>query len=275
MSAPTAPKFIGAPIRRKEDPRLITGRATYTDDIMLPRMVHVALARSPEAHARIASIDTSAAAAMPGVVEVYSGADLKDVIAPLPCVHSIEDLKEPSHPAVAFEEVRYAGDAVAVVVAESAAQAEDAAREVYVEYESLPVVVDCRTTVLPEVVALTPVTSLARLIAATAEAAVALTPSSTVVVPSVPVMAISVAALSRDAPLKLPRANCAVAAAVDTVTAKVKSEVMFPRLKIRRLPMSFELATAVSTAPVPSMSRLPLNVVVRTIRSMDWIAKSI
>jgi len=142
MSAPSVPKFIGAPIRRKEDPRLITGMATYTDDIVLPRMVHVALARSPEAHARIASLDTSAAAAMPGVVKVYSGADLKDVIAPLPCVHSIEDLKEPSHPAVAFEEVNYAGDAVAVVVAESAAQAEDAAREVYVEYESLPVVVD-------------------------------------------------------------------------------------------------------------------------------------
>jgi len=142
MSAPTAPKFIGARVRRKEDPRLITGTATYTDDIVLPRMLHAALTRSPEAHARIASIDTSAAATMPGVVAVFTGADLKDAIAPLPCVHSIEGLKEPPHPAVAIDEANYAGDAVAVVVAESAAEAEDAARAVYVEYESLPVITD-------------------------------------------------------------------------------------------------------------------------------------
>ena len=142
MSPSTVPKFIGARIRRKEDPRLITGMATYTDDIVLPHMAHIALARSPEAHARIVSIDTTAAAAMPGVVAVYTGADLKDAIAPLPCVHSIEDLKEPPHPAVASEQVNYAGDAVAVVVAESAAAAEDAARQVDVEYEPLPVVMD-------------------------------------------------------------------------------------------------------------------------------------
>lgn len=142
MNAPITPKFIGAPVRRKEDPRLITGAATYTDDIVIPRMVHVALTRSPEAHARISSIDPTEASSMPGVIAVYTGADLKGAIAPLPCVHSIEDLKEPSHPAVAFEVVRYAGDAVAVVVAESAAQAEDATRHVHVEYEPLPVVRD-------------------------------------------------------------------------------------------------------------------------------------
>ena len=76
MSAPAAPKFIGARVRRKEDPRLITGTATYTDDIVLPRMAHAAFTRSPQAHARIVSIDTSAAAAMPGVVAVYTGDDL-------------------------------------------------------------------------------------------------------------------------------------------------------------------------------------------------------
>ncbi len=142
MSPPTAPKFIGARVRRKEDPRLISGTATYTDDIALPRMVFAALTRSTEAHARISAVDTSEAAEFPGVVAIYTGADLKDVVAPLPCVHSIEGLQEPPHPAIAFDEVNYAGDAVAVVVAETAAQAEDAARAVVVEYEALPVVTD-------------------------------------------------------------------------------------------------------------------------------------
>jgi carbon-monoxide dehydrogenase large subunit len=142
MSSPIAPKFIGARVRRKEDPRLITGTATYTDDIVLPRMAHAALTRSPEAHARIVSVDDAAARDMPGVIAVYTGADLKDAIGTLPCVHSIEGLKEPPHPALAFERVNYAGDAVAVVVAESAAQAEDAARAVVAEYASLPVVTD-------------------------------------------------------------------------------------------------------------------------------------
>lgn len=142
MTAPTAPKFIGSPIRRKEDPRLITGKATYTDDVVLPGMAHVALVRSPEAHARIVSIDCAEAQDMPGVVAVYTGMDLQDALAPLPCVHSIENLEEPAHLAVALDIVRYAGDGVAVVVAETAAAAEDAARHVHVEYEPLPVVVD-------------------------------------------------------------------------------------------------------------------------------------
>ncbi|MCS5575266.1 MAG: hypothetical protein NZ789_20260, partial [Pseudomonadales bacterium] len=84
-------------------------------------MAHVALVRSPEAHARIVSIDSSGAEDMPGVVAVYTGMDLQDMLAPLPCVHSIENLKEPAHPAVAPEIVRYAGDGVAVVVADTAA----------------------------------------------------------------------------------------------------------------------------------------------------------
>lgn len=142
MSAPTVPKFIGARVRRKEDPRLITGSATYTDDIVLPRMVYTALARSPEAHARIVSIDTSAARGMEGVLEVLTGADLDGAIGTLPCVHSIEGLKEPPHPAIAIDEVNYAGDAVAVVIAESPAAAEDAVRAIDVAYEPLPVVGD-------------------------------------------------------------------------------------------------------------------------------------
>jgi carbon-monoxide dehydrogenase large subunit len=105
-------------------------------------MAHVALVRSPEAHARIVSIDCAEAQDMPGVVAVYTGMDLQDALAPLPCVHSIENLEEPAHLAVALDIVRYAGDGVAVVVAETAAAAEDAARHVHVEYEPLPVVVD-------------------------------------------------------------------------------------------------------------------------------------
>ena len=142
MSPPMVPKFIGARVRRKEDPRLISGTATYTDDITLPRMAYAALTRSTEAHARVAAVDTTGAAGLPGVLAVYTGADLKDAIAPLPCVHSIEGLKEPPHPAVAVDEVNYVGDAVAVVIADTPAQAEDAARAVMVEYEPLPVVTD-------------------------------------------------------------------------------------------------------------------------------------
>jgi carbon-monoxide dehydrogenase large subunit len=142
VSAAETRSFIGARLRRKEDPRLITGAATYTDDIVLPRMAHVALARSSEAHARIASIDTATAAAMPGVIAVFTGADFEGAIGTLPCVHSIDDLKEPPHPAIAMNEVNYAGDAVAVVIAETAAQAEDAARAVEVDYDPLPVVTD-------------------------------------------------------------------------------------------------------------------------------------
>lgn len=142
MSSPGAPKFIGARVRRKEDPRLITGTATYTDDLALPRMVHARFVRSTEAHARIVSVDTSAAAESEGVVAVYTAGDVGDEIAPLPCSHGIEDLKEPPHHALARDAVRHTGEAVAVVVAETAAAAEDAARLVEVEYEAGDPVLD-------------------------------------------------------------------------------------------------------------------------------------
>ena len=137
-------RSFGSGIRRREDPRLITGRAPYTDDIKLPGMVHAAILRSPHAHANIRSIDTSGAASQPGVVAVYTGADTDGVLAGMPCAWLIpgSDLKTPEHPAIAKDRVRYVGDAVAVVVAETRYQAEDALEHIDVDYEPLGVVIN-------------------------------------------------------------------------------------------------------------------------------------
>ena len=107
-------RLFGSGIRRREDPRLITGRASYTDDISLPGMVYAAILRSPYAHANITSIDTSAAACQPGVIAVYTGADTEGNLNPIPCAWLIpdSDLKTPDHPAIAKDKVRYVGDAV-------------------------------------------------------------------------------------------------------------------------------------------------------------------
>ena len=136
-------RIFGSGIRRREDPRLITGRASYTDDIKLQGMLHAAILRSPYAHANITSIDTSGAAGQPGVVAVYTGADTDGVLNGIPCAWLIpgSDLKTPAHPAIAKDKVRYVGDAVAVVVAETRYQAEDALEHIAVEYEPLGVVI--------------------------------------------------------------------------------------------------------------------------------------
>ena len=122
-------RIFGSGIRRREDPRLITGRASYTDDIKLPGTLHAAILRSPYAHANIRSVDASGAAGRPGVVAVYTGEDTDGVLNGLPCAWLIpgSDLKTPAHPPVAKDKVRYVGDAVAVVVAETRYQAEDGA----------------------------------------------------------------------------------------------------------------------------------------------------
>ena len=137
-------RIFGSGIRRREDPRLITGRASYTDDIKLPGLVHAAILRSPHAHANISSIDTSGAEGQPGVIAVYTGADTDGVLAGLPCAWLIpdSDLKTPDHPAIAKDRVRYVGDAVAVVVAESRYQAEDALEHIDVDYEPLDAVMN-------------------------------------------------------------------------------------------------------------------------------------
>jgi carbon-monoxide dehydrogenase large subunit len=138
------PTLFGSGIRRREDPRLITGAATYTDDVKLPGLAYAAILRSPYAHARITRIDTSVAKAAPGVLAVYSGADVKDRLVPVPCAWNIPnaDLKTPPHPQLAFDKVRYVGDGVAMVVAESRAAARDAIDLIEVEYDPLPAGVD-------------------------------------------------------------------------------------------------------------------------------------
>ena len=136
--------LFGSSIRRREDPRLLTGSATYTDDIKLPRMVYSGFVRSPYAHARIKRIDVSAAQGAPGVVAVYTGVDVKDRIAPVPCAWNPPDcdLKIPPHLVLAEDKVRYVGDPVAMVVAESRAAVRDAMDLVDVDYGPLDASID-------------------------------------------------------------------------------------------------------------------------------------
>ena len=137
-------RIFGSGIRRREDPRLITGSATYTHDIVLPGMAHAAMLRSSHAHARITRIDTGEAKAAPGVVAVYTGADTEGALAPTPCAWLLpeSELKIAPYPCIAKDVVRYTGDIVAVVVAETPYQAHDALDLIEVDYEPLPVVTD-------------------------------------------------------------------------------------------------------------------------------------
>jgi carbon-monoxide dehydrogenase large subunit len=136
---------VGRAMKRKEDPRMITGRGRYTEDINLPGMLHAAIVRSPEAHARIVSIDTSAAAERPGVVAVLTGEDMADDFdAGLASVWSPPgvEVRKPDNWPLKRGEVKQVGDPVALVVAASRGVATDAAEEVIVEYEPMPAVVD-------------------------------------------------------------------------------------------------------------------------------------
>jgi carbon-monoxide dehydrogenase large subunit len=139
---------IGASVRRKEDRRFITGKGRYTDDLNRPGQAYAFFVRSPHAHAAIRSIDASAARSMPGVVAVLTGDDMAaDKIGGLICgwmIHSKDGspMKAGPHPSLAQGKVRYVGDHVAVVIAESVAQARDAAEAVAVDYDVLPAVAD-------------------------------------------------------------------------------------------------------------------------------------
>src|ERR1700733_6161513 len=151
---------IGAPVRRKEDRRFITGKGHYTDDINRPGQTYAFFIRSPHAHATIKSIDSRAAAAMPGVVAVLTGAELAaDKIGGLICgwmIHSKDGspMKMAPHPALANGKACHVGDPVAVVIAETLAQARDAAEKVKVDYATLPAVADlssARTKGTPQI----------------------------------------------------------------------------------------------------------------------------
>jgi carbon-monoxide dehydrogenase large subunit len=137
-------RVFGSAIRRREDPRLLTGTGTFTDDLSLPGMVHAAMLRSPHAHARIKKIDISKAKQAPGVIAVYTGEHTAAALKPMVCAWLLpnSDLKIGEYPAIAKDIVRYAGDIVAVAVAENAYQAYDALDLIEVTYEALPAVVD-------------------------------------------------------------------------------------------------------------------------------------
>ncbi len=137
-------RVFGSGIRRREDPRLITGTATYTDDLTLPGMVHAAILRSPYAHARIKKIDTHRARHSPGVIAIYTGADTNTRLKPMPCAWLLpnSDLKVATYQPMATDVVRYVGDCVAVVVADNRYQAQDALDLIDVDYEPLSPVVD-------------------------------------------------------------------------------------------------------------------------------------
>src|ERR687883_683799 len=136
-------RMFGASIKRREDPRLITGKGVYTDDIKLPGTVHAAFVRSPYAHANIRGVNASAAKQMPGVHAVFTGNDLADSgVNAIPAGWLLPDIKLTDRRPIAVDKVRYVGEAVAVVIADSPYLAKDAAERVEVDYEELPVVTD-------------------------------------------------------------------------------------------------------------------------------------
>jgi carbon-monoxide dehydrogenase large subunit len=150
---------LGAPVKRTEDPRLVTGAGSFLDDIKLPGMTHAAILRSPYAHARIVSIDTTRAAAMPGVIAVFTGKDLESELNPLPCAWAAggasggevggvtNNLNTPR--VLAVDDVKWTGEGVAVVIAETLEQAVDARAAIEVDWDPLPVVVDTEGATAP------------------------------------------------------------------------------------------------------------------------------
>ncbi|MDQ3993704.1 MAG: xanthine dehydrogenase family protein molybdopterin-binding subunit, partial [Actinomycetota bacterium] len=148
-----AKRYVGGGVLRKEDPELLTGEARFIDDITLPGMLWVGVVRSPFAHARINGVDGSRALDLPGVVAVFSGEELAgEWEAALPCAWPIatrswptptdEDPRLPDHFPLATDKARFAGDGVAVVVAETRAAVKDALEAVDIDYEPLELVLD-------------------------------------------------------------------------------------------------------------------------------------
>src|SRR5689334_22974228 len=137
---------LGASVLRREDERFLMGRGRFTDDVTLPATTHAAFVRSPHAHARIRSIDATRAQALRGVRAVFTGAQLAGAgVNGIPTAWLLPDIKTPAHPPMAIDRVRYVGEAVAVVIAENAYVARDAADLVAVDYDVLPAVADTAT----------------------------------------------------------------------------------------------------------------------------------
>jgi carbon-monoxide dehydrogenase large subunit len=147
---------IGQPMRRHEDLRLITGRGCYTDDVILPRMTHAFVLRSPVAHAHIKRIDAAAARRMPGVLFVATGEDVRaDGLGNVPCMVPLVNRDgTPRHdtprPVLALGKVRHVGQPVALVVAETLTAARDAAEAIEVEYDPLPAITEAKDAIGPD-----------------------------------------------------------------------------------------------------------------------------
>ena len=139
--------YIGKSVKRLEDKRFITGQGKYTDDITLHNMSHAYILRSPYANATINSIDTSAAVAMEGVIGVFTGKDIPEAIAGVPCGWQVDfkngdTMKEPPHPLLVRKKVRHVGDGVALIVADTRAIAKDASEHIEVDYDIMDAVTD-------------------------------------------------------------------------------------------------------------------------------------
>jgi carbon-monoxide dehydrogenase large subunit len=139
--------YVGQPLKRFEDPRLITGQGSFVDDMKLPGMLHACVLRSPHAHARIRSIDVSAARDLPGVAAVLTGDDVQGIIKDLPTRRmsgelQVDELNAPVQPVLAMGKVNYAGQPVAIVAAEDRYLAQDAMELILVDYEPLTPIVD-------------------------------------------------------------------------------------------------------------------------------------
>src|SRR5450432_2600613 len=154
MSSVGAARFVGQSVVRVEDGRILTGRGRYMDDIVLPGMLEGAFLRSDVGHARIASVDAEDARSMPGVVAIITAAELEGVVSPLQIPAEIPNYLRPVFRALADDKVRYAGDPVAFVVAESRYLAEDARDAIEVEYEPLEAVVTMEQAADPALPAL-------------------------------------------------------------------------------------------------------------------------
>ncbi|HUX86833.1 MAG TPA: xanthine dehydrogenase family protein molybdopterin-binding subunit [Chloroflexota bacterium] len=146
---PQVPKFVGERVRRREDPRLITGQATYVDDVPLVGALHMAVLRSPHANARIVRVDASGAEKAPGVVAVVTSANVRDFCGQLPAAGSVDGWREARRWPLATDYVRFVGDPVAAVVAESREAARDALELISVDYEPLPAAIDIEAAAKP------------------------------------------------------------------------------------------------------------------------------
>jgi len=139
---------VGKSRLRKEDGRLITGQTNWTDNIVVPGMLHLAILRSPFAHAKITSLNVEAAKSRPGVIAVFTGKDFAEEQGTIPCAWPVTpDMVNPGHPSLAVDEVKHAGEAVAVVIARDKYAAQDALEHIDIDYDSLPVVLDMEAAV--------------------------------------------------------------------------------------------------------------------------------